>query len=266
MVFFTEQLLAKWDWPLPSFILISRETASNVLGAIAAASMSALVMVYSIVLLVYTLAAGSIGPRLLQRFCKDRVNQIAVGSLGATFLYSIFAMWLIRNDASGNLAVGVAILHSIISVLLLQLFVHTVSTRVTIDQETARISGALDRQIDKAIEVSANLHYSEVVLRDDVARKINSPGTGYVNSIEADLLVKTAEDDDAVIVFAVQPGDVLVVTDVLAWVYGNAGKELEVVVQAAAPLIPARDPSGEIRFSVHLLVQNRPEGLVAGCE
>ena len=240
---------------MPAFLIVPKDTASDVLGAIAAASMSALVMVYSIVLLVYTLAAGSIGPRLLQRFGEDRVNQIAVGSLGATFLYSIVAMWLIRDNASVNLAVGVAILYSIVSVLLLLLFVHTVSTRVTIDQEAARISEALDRQIDAAIKTSADLHSSEIVLPDSDARKVPSPGTGYVNSIEADLLVKAAAQRDAMVVFAVQPGDFLIQTDELAHVIGDSNGELDSAIKAAAPLIPARDPNGDIRFSVHLLVE-----------
>ena len=240
---------------MPAFLIVPKDTASDVLGAIAAASMSALVMVYSIVLLVYTLAAGSIGPRLLQRFGEDRVNQIAVGSLGATFLYSIVAMWLMRDNASVNLAVGVAILYSIVSVLLLLLFVHTVSTRVTIDQEAARISEALDRQIDAAIKTSADLHSSEIVLPDSDARKVPSPGTGYVNSIEADLLVKAAAQRDAMVVFAVQPGDFLIQTDELAHVIGDSNGELDSAIKAAAPLIPARDPNGDIRFSVHLLVE-----------
>lgn len=255
MVFYIEQTFVRWDWALPSSIIVPQNTANNVLGAIAAASMSALVMVYSIVLLVYTLAAGSIGPRLLQRFGEDRVNQIAVGTLGATFLYSILAIWLIRDNTSINLAVGVGILYAIISVLLLLLFVHTVSTRVTIDQEAARISEALDRQIDAAIEVSADLHSSEIVLPDGATRQISSSGTGYVNSIEADLLVKAAHEANAIIVFDVQPGDFVVPSDNLAQAYGDAGAKLDTIVRAAAPLIPARDPNGDIRFSVHLLVE-----------
>lgn len=255
VVFLAERQLANWQWPLPAFLIIPKDTASDVLGAIAAASMSALVMVYSIVLLVYTLAAGSIGPRLLQRFGEDRVNQIAVGSLGATFLYSIFAMWLIRDNASVNLAVGVAMLYSIVSVLLLLLFVHTVSTRVTIDQEAARISEALDRQIDAAIKASAALHSSDIVLPESTSQEVYSSGTGYVNSIEADLLVMAAAHFDVMVVFAVQPGDFLVETEHLAQIIGDAGQEFEAVVQAAAPLIPARDPNGDIRFSVHLLVE-----------
>lgn len=246
VVFFAETLLVRWQWPVPEFLIVPKDTASDVLAAIAAASMSALVMVYSIVLLVYTLAAGSIGPRLLQRFGEDRVNQIAVGSLGATFLYSIFAMWLIRENAPVNLAVGVAILYSIVSVLLLLLFVHTVSTRVTIDQEAARISEALDRQIDAAIKTSADLHSSDVVLPNSATHDVDSPGSGYVNSIEAGLLIKAAAHLDAVVVFVAQPGDFLVERELLAQVFGNDAAKLDAIVQSAAPLIPARDPNGDI--------------------
>ncbi|NOD99615.1 DUF2254 domain-containing protein [Ruegeria sp. HKCCD6228] len=255
IVFKTEQALVKWGWSASDWLSVSNRTASDVLSAISAASMSALVMVYSIVLLVYTLAAGSIGPRLLQRFGEDRVNQIAVGSLGATFLYSLMILWLVRDDTSVNLAVVVGIIYSIVSVLLLLLFVHTVSTRVTIDQEAARISEALDRQVSTAIENSADIPSSEAIPEEGDKRPVPASGTGYVNSINTEELVRAAKQAGAVVVFDVQPGDFMVPSDILANVHGDCDESLNGLVQAAAPLIPARDPNGDIRFSVHLLVE-----------
>ncbi|WP_171230862.1 DUF2254 domain-containing protein [Ruegeria sp. HKCCA6707] len=255
IVFKTEQALMSWGWSTSDWLSVSNQTASDVLSAISAASMSALVMVYSIVLLVYTLAAGSIGPRLLQRFGEDRVNQIAVGSLGATFLYSLLILWLVRDGTSVNLAVAIGIIYSIISVLLLLLFVHTVSTRVTIDQEAARISEALDRQVSTAIENSADIPSSEAIPREGDKRQVSASGTGYVNAINTEGLVSAAKEAGAVVVFDVQPGGFMVPTDTLANVYGDSDESLNDRVQAAAPLIPARDPNGDIRFSVHLLVE-----------
>lgn len=255
LIAIVEHTLVAAGWPVPTFAVIPKDTASDVLGTIAGASMSALVMVYSIVLLVYTLAAGSIGPRLLQRFGEDRVNQIAVGSLGATFLYSLFAMWLIREGVSVNLAVVVGLVYSVVSVLLLLLFVQTVSTRVSIDQEAARISQALDDQIDDALASSAEFHSQDIVLPPGKEHPVTSDSTGYVNSIEADALVRAAEEADAVVVFLMQPGDFMMETDTMAHVIGRADEELETLVRNAAPLIPARDPNGDIRFSVHLLVE-----------
>ncbi|QFT71433.1 DUF2254 domain-containing protein [Ruegeria sp. THAF33] len=255
IVFKTEQALVTWGWSASDWLSVSNRTASDVLSAISAASMSALVMVYSIVLLVYTLAAGSIGPRLLQRFGEDRVNQIAVGSLGATFLYSLMLLWLVRDDTSVNLAVVVGIIYSIVSVLLLLLFVHTVSTRVTIDQEAARISEALDRQVSTAIENSADIPSSEAIPEKGDKRPVPASGTGYVNSINTEELVRAAKQAGAVVVFDVQPGDFMVPSDILANVHGDIDESLNDLVQAAAPLIPARDPNGDIRFSVHLLVE-----------
>ncbi len=255
IVFKTEQALVGWGWSASDWLSVSNRTASDVLSAISAASMSALVMVYSIVLLVYTLAAGSIGPRLLQRFGEDRVNQVAVGSLGATFLYSLMTLWLIRDDTSVNLAVAIGIVYSIISVLLLLLFVHTVSTRVTIDQEAARISEALDRQVSTAIENSADIPSSKAVPEMGDKRQVLASGTGYVNSINTEGLVRAAKKVGAVVVFDVQPGDFMVPTDTLASVYGDSDENLNDLAKASAPLIPARDPTGDIRFSVHLLVE-----------
>ena len=148
--------LSRSSWvSIPDALDVSLSNARSVLSTVAGAAMSALVMVYSIVLLVYTMAASSIGPRLLQRFSDDRVNQISVGALGATFLYCTFGLWLIRNDVSADLTVAVALVYAAVSVLLLLYFVHRVSLRVTIDHEAAEIAAALDEQIDIAIDRAA---------------------------------------------------------------------------------------------------------------
>ena len=90
------------DALIPGAIFVPVETARSVLSTAATAAISALVMVYSIVLLVYTMAASSIGPRLLQRFRDDRINQFAIGMLGATFLYCLTMLWLIRGTAPAS--------------------------------------------------------------------------------------------------------------------------------------------------------------------
>lgn len=72
--------------------------ARTVLGTLAGAAMSALGMVYSITLVVFTLAS-SIAPRLLERFSQGRINQIAIGTLGALFLHSLLSLMIAPQDS-----------------------------------------------------------------------------------------------------------------------------------------------------------------------
>ena len=73
-------------WFEPEAGRYDEDATHTILSTLAAAAMTALSLIYSSVLIVFTLAAGNIAPRLLERFSQDRVNQIAVGALGALLL------------------------------------------------------------------------------------------------------------------------------------------------------------------------------------
>ncbi|MBL6430602.1 MAG: DUF2254 domain-containing protein [Alphaproteobacteria bacterium] len=67
---------------LVPFLAISASGARAVLGTISGATMTVISLVYSLTLVVFTLAAGNIGPRLLETFTDNRVNQTTIGMLG----------------------------------------------------------------------------------------------------------------------------------------------------------------------------------------
>lgn len=240
---------------VPEFLVVQVETARSVFATAAQASMSALVMVYSIVLLVYTMAASAIGPRLLQRFGDDRVSQVAVGSLGATFLYALQSLWMTRNGEALDLTVAVGAAYMIVSVVLLLLFVQRVSTRVTIDQEAAEIALALDRQIADAIARSTPILSSDLVLPEGEERKALSPGDGYVDTIEPEELLRAAQAVGATVFYDVQPGDFVIKGAPIATVFNDPEQMLDGHVAYALPLLAVRTPEGDLRFSVNLLVE-----------
>lgn len=240
---------------VPEVLVVQVETARAVFTTSAGASMSALVMVYSIVLLVYTMAASAIGPRLLQRFGDDRVSQVAVGSLGATFLYSLQSLWMTRNETLLDLTVTVGAAYMVISVLLLLLFVQRVSTRVSIDQEAAEIARALDRQVADALARSTPILSSDMVLPESDEHTVASPGDGYVDAIEPGQLLQAAKAVGATVFYGVQPGDFVIAGEPVATVFNDPDRKLDRHVIGALPLLAVRTPEGDLRFSVNLLVE-----------
>ena len=245
------------DYPdlIPDFLVVEVETARAVFTTSAGASMSALVMVYSIVLLVYTLAASSIGPRLLQRFGDDRISQISVGSLGATFLYSLEALWISRNGVKMDLTVAVGAAYMIVSVLLLLVFVQRVSSRVSIDREAGEIALALDRQVAEALKLSCPILSTQVVLPEGVEHQVLSRGDGYIDAIEPSHLVQAAKAIGATVLFEVRPGDFVIEGQKIAVVFNDSEQILDRQVTDAMPLVMVRTPEGDLRFSVNLLVE-----------
>ena len=124
------------------------ETAVTILSTISGASITTLSLVYSLVLVVFTLAAGNIAPRLLRRFTGDRVNQVTAGLLGGTFLFSLTILHQTGPDTVPGVSIAIAFCLAVIAVLQLIFFVHTVSRSVTIDEEIAamlRVESALAR-------------------------------------------------------------------------------------------------------------------------
>lgn len=240
---------------VPTMLTVSADTARNVFSTTANAAVSALVMVYSIVLLVYTMAASAIGPRLLQRFGDDRTNQIAVGSLGATFLYALACTWMTDSEADKDLTVTVAIFYAVVSVLLLLLFVQRVSSRVTIDREAAEISVALERQISSALERSQPMSSDDLVLPEGTEHQVLAAEDGYVDAIEPGRLLRFARDVGATVVFGIRSGDFVIKGAPLATVFNDPDRTLDNEIRAAAALLDVRTPEGDLRFSVNLLVE-----------
>ena len=240
---------------LPDWFSVSMDTAETVLTVTAGAAISALVMVYSIVLLIYTMAASSIGPRLLQRFRDDRSNQVSVGTLSSTFLYCLTALWLIEPDGQAAVSAAVALVLAVLSVLLLLYFVNTVSRRVTIDQEAAEIATALDDQIRSALAVSSTVSSDRIVLPEGPEHWVEAGRAGYIDTIAGSLLAGRMAQVGGIAVFSVRPGDFVLEGQKIARVIGPEDDGSTSAVQAAAPVIDARDPVGDLRFSVNLLVE-----------
>jgi hypothetical protein len=67
----------------------SADGARSMLAAIAAAALGVAGTVFSITIAVLVLASGQMGPRLLERFMRDRGNQVTLGVFLATFAYAL---------------------------------------------------------------------------------------------------------------------------------------------------------------------------------
>ena len=196
--------------PYPELTAIPIGNARPILTTVAASSMAALSLVYSSVLVVFTLAAGNIGPRLLLRFARDRTNQIAVGTLGGTFLYSLIILRNQYDDIPVDISVNVALLLAALCVIMLLFFVNTAAKRVTIDEEVANIGNALDDELAKAIAANTPLDRENIVRPLGKEFTVASKGDGYINRIAFAEIARLASKNDAYVDFDVIPGNYVI--------------------------------------------------------
>jgi uncharacterized membrane protein len=57
-------------------------------------------LIFSVSLLVFSAAATQFGPRLMQRFLRDRMMQFTLGLFVATFFHALFTFIAVRQQGA----------------------------------------------------------------------------------------------------------------------------------------------------------------------
>ena len=76
------------------------EDARAILGAMVGAVSTVLALIFSIALLVLTIAASQLGPRMLFRFVRDGVTQVTIGLFLASFVHTFLIFVVTRQTPS----------------------------------------------------------------------------------------------------------------------------------------------------------------------
>ena len=240
--------------PLPFWFAISTDTARSLLSTIATSAITTLGLVYSIMLVVFTLAAGNIAPRLLQRFSRDRVNQVTAGLLGGTFLFALTVLRVTGDSLQPEFSIAMAFILAALSVLQVIHFVHSVSQSVTIDAEVATISEQLERQVN-ALVVETDGDGGDFN-EDELETTVKAAQSGYVTIIDEAALLELARRHDTYIAVRVAPGDFVLSGQPLAMAgFAQDDETAAGEIQEAINLQPYRGAVDDIRFSVRILLE-----------
>lgn len=262
------------ELPYLGFLDIDADGARAVLSTVAGAMMSVISLVYSLTLVVFTLAAGNIAPRLLETFANNRVNQVTIGLLGATFLYSLICLYQVHEDTSARLAVAIAILLSATSVFWLIYFVNDVAGRIMVDNEIGRIQKSLRRAIDKVLsDEPRESADDEKAIPKTKGRPLTIDRSGYITAIDARSLARHAAACDGFVEVLVKPGHFVIADQPVARLYlpepeegernrNPRGRDAEELSEAFCRNLRsafitdyARAPDGDLQFAVHLSVE-----------
>lgn len=237
-------------------------TALSVLGTIAGAAITTLSLVYSLVLVVFTLAAGTIAPRLLRRFTNDRVSQMTAGLLGGTFLFALTVLSATNEDFVPQLSAAIAIGLAALSVLQLIYFVHSVSVNVMIDEEVAAISAQLKEKLRQIVDEDEASKRAEWPDQEAFAHVIESRTSGFLSLHDPQALVKFAEEKALKIELCASPGDFVIEGEHLARIAWQedelSGEELEKLEEDLCELLELTSAGEDYRgvvFSINLLLE-----------
>ncbi|RRQ24079.1 DUF2254 domain-containing protein [Guyparkeria sp. SCN-R1] len=274
--------LAKGEgWLASGWVFTGGPDGANAVLSIIAGSMTTIAgVVFSMTLVVLSLASSQLGPRLLRSFMRDPPTQVVLGTFVATFLYCVLVVLTIRRGDEDafvpHLSVTLGVLLAVISLGVLIYFIHHVAISIQANQVVARVGheliDVLERLFPETIGQgpageSASAPDAAFLRRfDREAEPVCSSGDGYLQFIDADALMALAVRDDVVVRLECHPGHYVVAGGPLlrVWPTGKRGDKLAREVNAAFALGNQRTSGQDIEFALYELVEIAVRALSPG--
>lgn len=216
----------------PSWVISgTADTARLILTTIAAAIMTVIGIVFSITIVVLTLASTQFGPRMLRNFVRDLGTQLALGAFVATFCYAMITLVSVGGGPHGDfvphLSVTVSLGLTLANVGVLIYFLDHVAAMIQLPVVIAGIAKTLhaeidahERDSDAGPAVQRGPSGEELTARLAAAGvPIRTPRSGYLQVIRLEKLVRVATKVDAVVQLPYRPGHFLVAGQVMARVW-----------------------------------------------
>ncbi len=253
------------------------EGARALLSTIAGSMITVAGVTFSILLVALSLASSQFGPRLLRGFLRDRGNQTVLGTFIATFVYSLLVLRDVPLDPGTDdvpqLAITLALLLALAGVLVLIYFIHHAAASI----QASRVIEVAGDELDSAIRQTFPARDDEGGAQwevqaeemlpagfEDTCREVLARGSGYVQEIDTEGLLKLARERDLVIEMRHGRGSFVVEGRPLARVTGEMDEEVEKKVADALVLGTARASTRDVERAVDQLAEVAVRALSPG--
>jgi len=254
---------------VPSWVISgSADAARQILTAIAAAVITVVGVVFSIILVTLTLASTQFGPRMLRNFMRDRGTQLTLGTFVATFVYAVLVLVSIGPGPHGDFVPHIGVTTTlglmVADLAILIYFIHHTAVSIQLPQVIASIAGDLAG----AIEAQGGGQHPRggpergpdtteiVALLESGGTAVQAPASGYVQFIRLDSLVTFAADAGAVISLSYRPGHFIMQGHPVAAVWPpSAAAQVSEVFGRSHITGPYRTLTQDVSFGIDQLVE-----------
>ncbi len=257
------------DFTLPSWVISgSADAAREILTAIAAAVITVVGVVFSIILVTLTLASTQFGPRMLRNFIRDRGTQLTLGTFVATFVYSVLVLAAVGTGTHGDFVphIGVTVTFGlmVVDMGVLIYFIHHTAVSIQLPQVIASIAADLADAIKEQgsgrtgrAEPESGPSAVELLARAEArGGVVLAPVSGYVQFIKHQNLVRLASRADAVINLEHRPGHFIVAGHRFATVWPpEAAPLMQRELGRAHVIGPYRTLTQDVSFGIDQLVE-----------
>lgn len=252
--------------------------ARQMLTVIAGSMIAVASTVFSITIAAVVFASGQFGPRLLDNFLSDTGNKIALGTFIATFLYSLLVLRVVQSPGIDrfdtgfvpNLAVLIAVVLAVISVMVLIFFLNHAPSNIRITHVIAVIGKQALEDIDKrfpnAFGEGEQRKDADARLTGHPVAVVRATKTGYIQIIDEESLFDAARQSDSVITLRTRPGQFIHKGVRIADIYAVDAideKTIKAVIRAFAS-DDGRTAAQDLEFLLDELVEIALRGLSPG--
>jgi uncharacterized membrane protein len=243
----------------------SPDVARTVLTAIAAAVITVIGVVFSIVIVALTLTSTQFGPRMLRNFIRDRGTQLTLGTFVATFVYAVLTLGSVGQGKRGpfvpHISVTVTLALMLADLAVLIYFLHHITIQIQLPQVIASIAGDLQSAIelqagDPSEGADAELASALIANMDGQGGVVIAPRSGYLQYLEHETLVSIATEVAAVIHVLFRPGHFIVQGQEYATVWpAEAADRVTRELGGAHVTGPYRTLAQDVSFGIDQLVE-----------
>ena len=237
----------------------SAKQAPDFLSDLVGAMITMGTLVISITMVVLTLAAQQLGPRLIHSFMADRRTQIAIGLFVSTIVYLLLILRSVYGvgDDVPNLAVTIGTVLVLLSVIALPLFVHHLARAIVADGVIWRVGQALDAAAGSLLPDQPGVEARADLALAAGGASIRLPRGGYIQTIDYQRLVAYAEKRSTVIALDVRAGHHIIAGVIVGTIHPPVEdlSEAESEVGASVLVGSERTPVQDIEYPLRQLVE-----------
>jgi uncharacterized membrane protein len=260
-----DQAASRRALSLPSWLISgSPDAARQILAALAAAIITVVGVVFSVMIVTLTLASQQFGPRMLRTFIRDRGAQLTLGTFVATFFYTMLTLISIGSTFVPHLSVTVALALTAVDLGVLIYFIHHTATAIQLPEVIASIARDLTKAIDDETVGPSQLAElvngpSPAVLQarlDRSGQVVAAPASGYLRFVKNATLIAIAGEYDAVIRLHYRPGHFLTQGHPMATVWPpEVADKIRHRLERVHITGPLRTLTQDIAFGIDQLVE-----------
>ncbi|NYZ11434.1 DUF2254 domain-containing protein [Azospirillum sp. RWY-5-1] len=243
------------------------DSARELMSALLSGMITMTSLVVSITMVVLTLAAGQIGPRLIRTFIQDRVTQGVLGLFLADILYLLVVFRTIDGtQATGvpHLAVTIGTALTMLCLFVLLFFIHKLARSIIYDNVVQVVAAELDHCVRRLLPERPGVCPTPPPERD--------PGwvalaqDGYVQEIDTDALVDAARRAGAILRLHARPGHYVLSRGehVAVEPASTRSPDLVTAVRGAFIIGSERTPTQDLEFGIRQLVEMSTRALSPG--